>query len=203
MRLRRRLLAPVLIVGLTTGCGPPTSGPAVTVAPEQVPTSLISPRPQATSPAVISEVAVDLRVFFLDLEGRLRAHPAPVEPGTVEARARALLAILLNGPADAERARGLTTGLSPRVGVVRSGVESGIATLSWDASAFDPTPRTLPMAIGQIVLTLTSIPGVHAVAFTRNGSPVDVPLPSGELASGPINAGSYRDVQATAPPPTP
>ena len=64
-------------------------------------------------------------------------------------------------------------------------------------------------AVGQIVLTATSVPGVRAVLLTATGNRVDAPLPDGQLTSAPLTAADYEILltapapSATAAPPTP
>ena len=55
-------------------------------------------------------------------------------------------------------------------------------------------------AVGQIVLTATSVPEVRRVRLTRDGEPVEAPLPDGELTSDPLTARDYADFLV---PPTP
>ena len=52
----------------------------------------------------------------------------------------------------------------------------------------------LPLAVGQIVLAVTSARGVGAVAFFADGEPVQVPLPVGALTDGPVTASDYADL---------
>ena len=49
----------------------------------------------------------------------------------------------------------------------------------------------LPLAVGQIVLSVTSAPGVDAVRLVTSGQPVDLPLPSGALATRDVTPEDY------------
>lgn len=126
-------------------------------------------------------------------------QPAPsASTGTSPqaAPASAILVDLLNGPPEAAKADGLSTGLGPSVEVTVQGVTMGTAFVSWTATPADPAPAVLPLAIGQIVLTLTSVTGIDSVRFTRDGAPADVPLPSGELSARPVTASDYTSLRA-------
>lgn len=62
-------------------------------------------------------------------------------------------------------------------------VERGLATVDTDESLLrDISPLDQPLAIAQIVLTLTSRPGIGQVVFLVNGEPQAVPRGGGELA---------------------
>lgn len=105
-----------------------------------------------------------------------------------------ILADLLEGPPKAARADGMRSALAPQTQVSLMRVESGTAFVSWTVSPADPAPGVLPVAIGQIVLTLTSLPGTQLVQFVRDGATADVPLPSGELSARPVGAADYRSL---------
>jgi len=62
-------------------------------------------------------------------------------------------------------------------------VERGLATVDTDESLLSEiSPIDQPLAIAQIVLTLTSRPGIGQVNFLVNGEPQAVPRGGGELA---------------------
>ena len=54
-----------------------------------------------------------------------------------------------------------------------------------------PSPSRLPLAVGQLVLTLSSIEGIDDVALTAAGSPIQAPLPGGALTDRPLRADDY------------
>jgi hypothetical protein len=56
------------------------------------------------------------------------------------------------------------------------------------------------LAVAQVVLTVTSVPGVDSVLVTRDGAPVELPLPGGALTSGPVTGRDYISlVEARSP----
>ena len=60
---------------------------------------------------------------------------------------------------------------------------------------FDPatslTADRLPLAMGQLVLTVTSAPGIEAVQVRAVGDTIEVPLPGGALTDRPVTADDY------------
>lgn len=83
----------------------------------------------------------------------------------------------------------LPKGLTARVTVQR-----GLAIVDTDASLLtDISPLDQRLAIGQIVLTLTSRPGIGQVSFYVDGKPQSVPRGGGDLApaSDPVAYDDY------------
>ena len=62
-----------------------------------------------------------------------------------------------------------------------------------------PAGQQSRRAVGQIVLTATSLPGVRAVLLTHDGEPLEAPLPSGELTSSPLTAADYEPLLVAPP----
>ena len=103
---------------------------------------------------------------------------------------------LLGGLTDAERRDGLTSALVGNEfvgGVQRTG---GLAKVELTA-ALDETGRTDQiLAFAQIVCTLTTKPGITAVAFTRGGQVVGVPRADGSLSEAPASYADYASLLA-------
>ncbi|MGH8998711.1 MAG: GerMN domain-containing protein [Acidimicrobiia bacterium] len=175
-----------------SGCGIPAEESATLADPEDVPFELASPAAETTSTTAPAENTERKQVYLVQ-GGRLaevtRRVPAPVTPD-------GLLAELLAGPTEVEAARGIgTTLLGEDVVVVRTvGISRGIATVDL-GPAFDDIPagnRTL--ALGQIVWTLTELPGVGRVAFTREGTPTAVPRGDNSVTTDSVSKEDYNVV---------
>jgi hypothetical protein len=88
-------------------------------------------------------------------------------------------------------------------------LEDRVATVELSGESPDAVPERLPLAVAQVVLTATSLPSVEAVLLTRDGVPVEAPLPGGELSDRPLREGDYAGLLApsrtsrrvTTPPP--
>jgi spore germination protein GerM len=70
-------------------------------------------------------------------------------------------------------------------------LSDGTATIDIDGPDEAPSGGASRLAVAQIVLTATSVPGVDAVRLTLSGEPVEAPLPSGQLTSAPLTAADY------------
>ena len=71
-------------------------------------------------------------------------------------------------------------------------LSDGTVTIDLGGDAEAPAGQESRRAVAQIVLTATSLPEVEEVLLTRDGEPVDAPLPSGELTSQPLSAADYE-----------
>ncbi len=108
-----------------------------------------------------------------------------------EAVVERLLGDLTAGPTDDARAAGRSTALPPQASLVLVGIDDGTAEVEVDPDETSISADRLPVAVGQIVLTVTSAPGVSAVALVSDGQPVQVPLPGGALTGNPVTAEDY------------
>ncbi|PPK92869.1 sporulation and spore germination protein [Kineococcus xinjiangensis] len=200
-------LAVALVAG---GCGAPGPGEPHVLPRSEVPYDLLSPAPEpAPVPSGSPEVAAGPQAYFVDTSGLLVPVSAQVaaDPGhgggsrldgngprRVVAR---VLARLSAGPDERERARGLASALEPGVELEVLGVDSGTATVEVPPFAQEPTADRLPLVVGQIVLTATSVPGVHTVRLRRDGEVLEVPVPGGARTSALLTAADYAPLTAS------
>ncbi len=78
-------------------------------------------------------------------------------------------------------------------------VTRGIATVDLSGEVLEQMPRTdPPLAIAQLVLTLTRFQGIGQVLFTRDGVPIDVPLPPNDELSPARRTGGLRGLRDPA-----
>ncbi len=213
------LVCPVLLACLVAaGCGVPVRG-TTAVPATSVPRGLLDPAPSSGSgtgaadgPASSPDDAVaapglDGRpptTYLLDAEDMLTPvvlDPAPAAgPLGGEPDAPAVTAVLLRrlaaGPTASQRDAGLSTALGPGVPVVLVDVVGTTARVALRQPDRDPSADRLPLAAGQVVLTVTSAPGVDRVQMLRDGEPTAVPLPGGVRSSGPVTADDYAALTA-------
>ena len=179
----RRSLRSALFGGLVllAACGFPQDRRATPIPEDQLPVGLRSDPtattvPAATEPATIWLVSGDRLVRVRhDVEA-----PASVATVTNE---------LLIGPSTAEQDRGLRSGLPDPTVVVGTELTRGTARVQLAPSFTEISPEDQILAVGQLVLTLTNLPGIGGVQFNLDGAPVAVPLPSGESSDQPV----FRD----------
>jgi hypothetical protein len=184
--------AAAALLALSSSCGVPGGGSVERVEDDTVPYRLLeseSPSSEASDDGTFSDHRPVL-VWLVD-EGRLAPEPtgescsqAPVP--LVER----LLADLSAGPSDDARAGGLSTAIPPDSRLTLSGIDAGTAEIDVETASAISADR-LPGAVGQIVLTVTSVPGVTSVVLVSDGEPVQVPLPGGALSAGPVTDQDY------------
>lgn len=202
-RVTGALVGVLLTVGASTGCGAPSDGTR-TINASAVPYRLLStPPPAPPADAVPNPDDVTGQVYFVDADDFLVAVPYSLDgTRTTDEMARDLLDQLSRGPADDARDTGLGTALRPDVTLELLAITGTTAEVDVSTPNREPAPDQLPLAVGQIVLTVTSLPGVTQVTLLTDAQPVDMPLPGGQLTSPPVPAAAYQDLLRTAPTPT-
>ncbi len=207
MRAVRLPFRPALVAVLVTSlallgaCGLPRSSSPVQVPSAEVPYGLLqatgSPTP-TTTPGV---VLVPGTIYLADAQQKLVAVGVQVPNAQAFPMLQTLLNRLALGLSDRERNRGLVTDLSPGSTLVLRSITSGTATIELQPTQQDPSPNKLPVAVGQIVLTATSISGVDEVLFLRDGTPLPVPGPDGSTTATALGAADYAGLLAPGQPP--
>lgn len=196
MRATGRLgLAAVVVGSLALGpaaCGIPSESEATLARPGDVPFDLLQAAAETsstTSPASATETAKVFLVQGEHLATAARSVPAPKTPESV-------LEVLLQGPNDTEVALGLRTALLGQdVVFVRSiGVSGGIATVDLGPSFGELSLGDEILALAQIVGTLTDLPGIGRVAFTKEGSPTGIPKGDGAFTTESVSKDDYSVV---------
>ncbi len=181
---RRTTMAAALFIALVgASCGPSTEKTARVVvdvpfgltASTSTSTTTTSVVPPSTFP---SEPTESIALFFV-LDDRLT--PAildlPLDPSPQQA-----LDTLLDGLPRYAQGSVIRTALPERLTATVL-VSRGLAVVDTDTSLLtEISPVDQRLAIGQIVLTLTSRPGIGQVTFTVDGKPQAVPRGGGDLA---------------------
>ena len=171
----------VVVTVVVAACGVPDSGVTV-IDPAELPAEL---RGVTTTSGPPSEDGVPAVAAVYWIRDRGLAREAVLFQSGPSAER--LLALLERGPVGSAPGDGARSALSAGDVSVRSH-DRGVVTV--ELRDLDDPDQVL--AIGQIVLTLTSLPGVDAVRFTRRGAPVEVPLPDGTLVARDLTAADYE-----------
>lgn len=194
MRHRPAVLG-TLLLGLTlAGCGMPPPGTSATIPPSQLPYGLDQQTVRSTAVAPLPTLEQGPAVWLIREDALVpvatpRVGTDSPEPKTM---ADALIAQLANGPDETELAAGYRSALSPTTTLQLLQVEDGVARVELDVGDTRLGGASqLPLAAGQVVLTLTSVPGVDAVQFRHRDNPISVPLPSGVLTTRPMTETDY------------
>jgi hypothetical protein len=194
------LLLAVVAAAVLTGCGVRASGDVRVVDAGRVPDGLLDPTIAAAPVDLDATADSALRLYWVDDDDRLVATPprrfcVSSLAGVVDE----LLDQLIEGPEPGQRSDGLGSAVpsSDWVHVVR--IDDGDAVLSVDPDALAGDDRVI-VAAAQVVLSVTSVPGVDAVELVHTGEPVQVPLPDGRLTPGPFIPEEYDDLLAQPAP---
>jgi spore germination protein GerM len=190
----RAVLGVLAAVVVLAGCGVPVQDDPVPINPGAVPSQLReSTQPATPQPSATGKSA--LRISFVrndQLVSLRREAPA----GSAADRLQAVLDDLLAGPTAVEQANGVTTALPPDVTLKVAEVRGTrvVLELSGDTEGRSATENVL--AVGQIVLSVTALPSVGEVTFSRDGVPVEALLADGALTTDPLTEADYESLRA-------
>jgi hypothetical protein len=194
----RRWTWALLACAALVGCGVPTGDAPHRIAASDVPYGLAESAPGAVVPTAPAPAADDPRVFFLDAQDRLVPRARDVGEGSREDRLDELLGALAGGPTEEELGEQLSTALRPDIDLSIQALDDGVVTVGIDGAEGARSGGESRLAVGQIVLTATSLPGIDAVLISADGELIEAPLPSGELTTAPLTSGEYGDLIATS-----
>ena len=195
-----RSLRPLQIGALCVllgACAVPKSGSFSEVDPQDVPFGLSSPETSApaTTTSVVAQTTIagttyeQADLYFVKSESLVRVRleiPSPTNPQDV-------FAALVVGLPDPAHSKVKT--LLPAVFAADIEVEGGVANVNSKRGYLDSIkPNEQRLAIAQIVLTLTSQPGIGQVTFSVGGKPIGVPRGRGDIAGAgiPVTFDDYK-----------
>ena len=189
-----RVISVTVSLLLASSCGLPGRGSPTVVEDDTVPYGLLgeagSPDSSATPVGGLAAAPV---VLWLSGDRLLPEATGLSCDEPAESLVRELLEVLVDGPSEEARASGRSSPLSAGSVLELVGVRGGTVEV-----ALDPGPslgaEQLPLAVGQIVLTLTSAPTIDDVELVTDGQPLQVPLPDGALTDGPVSALDYLEL---------
>lgn len=195
-RPARAAAAVVAAALLLVACGVPQDTVLRTIDRDEVPYRLLdeAPAPPAPETTPTGPAVTVPQVYFVDQEDRLVPQPQPLGAEGLFSVVTSLLGALAAGPTEDQRARGLATALGPDVGLQLAQLVNGIASVEIALSDQGPVADRLPLAIGQLVLSVTSVEGIDAVRLLQNGEAVDAPLPGGERTPEPLVPSDYVEL---------
>lgn len=185
-------------------CGVPTGGETRRIESSAVPYGLLRDRDQSIVRATGEGVApgeIRGRIGLLGGDSAVRLVERDVATGSPAAVAGLLLKELQRGPTDAERRFGLDSAVSPEARLRVTGWRRDVLTVDVSGE-LTAAPERLPLAVAQIVLTVTSVPSVRAVQFQHDGTVVQVPLGDGSLTSAALTRQDYQNLLQASPAPT-
>lgn len=208
--MMRAAAAAVALVTVLAGCGGlGAEASDHPVAAGEVPYDLLADAPTATTttdpPVTTTTLPWRTNLYYVAGSRLVQAPRQLREQPDVDD----VLRLLLRGPSDAD------------LPLVRSALDPGDATIAEPPSGGELTIDLAAdfglrssseqiLALGQLVWTVTEVPGVGRVVFRIDGTNLAVPLPNGQLAQGSVSRDDYlvlvypppdRVTTTTAPPP--
>ena len=182
---------------LLAACAVPKSGSFNEVDPQDVPFGLSSPETSApaTTTSVVAQTTIagttyeQADLYFVKSDSLVRVRleiPSPTNP-------QGVFAALVVGLPDPAHSKVKT--LLPAVFTADIEVEGGVANVNSKRGYLDSIkPNEQRLAIAQIVLTLTSQPGIGQVTFSVGGKPIGVPRGRGDIAGAgiPVTFDDYK-----------
>ena len=188
-RLSSTLAVLLVLVAMVAGCGVPDEPQPRPIAPPRGPfQALVSPSPAVKASGPVTEQLCLVR------DGALVTVTRHVD---TEPTIERLIADLLAGPTEEERAGGLSSALLGGDAVAGAEVRDGVAVVGLSAPIEGSVRTDEVLAYAQLVCTLTKRSGVTGVEFTRDGRPIAVPRADGSLSDGPLTAADYAGLATT------
>jgi hypothetical protein len=190
-----RVAVPTLVLVAATACGLPGDTGVRAVDDDSVPYRLLDPERPAHSATAEGPVPVGVPVVFW-LRGDGRLAPTAVATSCADRSEDVvdhLLGLLEVPPDEGARSAGMSSAIPPSSALDVVAVEGSEALVALDPGTSITADR-LPLVVGQLVLTVTSAPGVDAVRLSIDGDAVQVPLPGGALTSRAVSADDYASL---------
>ncbi|GAB2589408.1 GerMN domain-containing protein [Kribbella endophytica] len=185
-------LVVVLVVG---GCGVPTQESPVEIRPEALPSRLQGTAlPRDVSPPTAGPGQVSVVVNFVRKD-RLVRSVREVPNGPAQDRLAAIVAALVAGPTERERASGISSALPVGLQLAVTTLDGNRAVIGLIGETGGSAAENV-LAVAQIVLSATTIPTVKEVTFERDGLPVEALLADGALTTNPLTAADYAALRA-------
>lgn len=179
---------------MLTSCGLPGGGSVRTIDDASVPYRLLESGSPSAGPLQREGDPGRVPVVFWVNGDRVVPEATGDSCETpVEVLVDRLLDTLAAGPSEGALADGRSSAVPVDVGLDAVAVVDGTVEVDIELDA-SISPERLPVAVGQLVLTVLSVPTVRSVVLVSEGKPIQVPLPGGALTDGPVTAEDYDDL---------
>ncbi|MCJ7725419.1 MAG: GerMN domain-containing protein [Acidimicrobiia bacterium] len=201
----------IIILGLTMlvaacgdvdvgSAGPVTTRPNILTAVARTTVSATDQGPDieltsATTTTVVdgAEAALEfVGVYFVQESLQAQVVVRYVGSGAVETEA---IRALLDGPTDAERAKGLWTAIPADTLLLGVEISGGVATVDLSREFENGGGTTSILSrLAQVVYTITQFPDVDSVSFRLDGEPVTAFSGEGVVLEAPVTRADYETV---------
>ena len=188
----------VLAVLLAAGCGVSADGEPQAIEPANLPPGLLDANPTSSTTLPESDSTTAVKVYFLKRRGDTSVL-VPVDRQVKESEATlpgARIAPLFASTTPEEQQNQFTTSIPPGTKLLRAAAPTGTDDLIIDLSseAFAAQGQELANAFGQIVWTVTEIPGITGVRFLRDGVAINAVDDQGVEQVGAVTRADYRSL---------
>jgi hypothetical protein len=188
------LLALTLVATLAA-CGIPQDGePTVTPGGMVMPPVAPSAAAPPGGPAGPAAAEANLAIFLVQAD-----HLEKVVRNTPRDDLTRAFGVLLAGPTEAELGAGIRTAISAQTELRSVRLDGDTAVIDLSAAFVEVGGQEQILAVAQVVLTATAVPGVGRVRFLLEGQPVEIPRADGTLSSESLGASDYERLLAPAP----
>jgi len=193
---RRILLLVAAAACLVTACGVPRDE-VRPIASGDLPEALRMPTTTApvSSTAPPEDALADVAVFWIS-DNLLVPEAITFESAPDVER---VISLLERGPDSTSRSSEFRSAVSQSGVIGAVARDDALVTVELSDVFSDAAGSDQVLALGQIVATLTSVPGVARVEFLRGGEPLEVPVPDGALVRRPVTRADYASLLSGAP----
>jgi hypothetical protein len=180
----RGVTVPVMVALLaTTGCGIPHDATPTTMPGGIVEPALAAVDRRPESPDVQAEL------FLVQAQQLVKARRSTPRRDLADVLTR-----LLKGPTEAEFSAGIRSAISTQTTLRSARQEGDTAVIDLSGALVEVGGPEQILAVAQLVLTATAIPGISQVRFLLEGQAVEVPRSDGTLTSETLRATDYASL---------
>jgi hypothetical protein len=184
----------VVVVLAVSACGLPGDGKVTRVGDDEVPYHLLDPVPPSPGTTPSTRFPGRTPVLYWLTDDRLVPEAAGSTCTTSgQEVVEALLAQLSAGPPGDVLEAGGGSAIPTGTPLALVSLENGLAEIQVDLGTTIAADR-LPVAVGQIVLSVVSASEVSSVVLVSDGQRIQVPLPNGALTQRAVTALDNSDL---------
>jgi spore germination protein GerM len=136
---------------------------------------------------------VPARIAVVAPDDKVRMLARSIAPTAALPLAQELLDSLVLGPTAAERRTGFQSVIPADARLRAASIHDHVLTVNISGD-IEETADQLPVIVGQIVLTATSLPGIRGVLLRDETHAVEAPLADGSLTSAVLTAADYASL---------
>lgn len=161
----------------------------------EIPYGLLEEAPPTTAaPRTPSVPTAPVNVYFVRGE---RMYPVVRQVNAPPSVAKALTALLF-GPQEDEATEGVRSAISPTAAIQARAIDPTTVLVDLSSEFAQGSVTEQVIGLAQVVWTATDIPGVTGVRFTLNGSPIQVPTPTGSTGD-PVGREAFAELGPVPP----